>query len=159
MNVAPQSVKILLLEAEARLEASLYEAEWAYLNQFNDLGKDKRTVGYSSHPDASGRMIVTNLCGEVDNYAEWDRVYSQTGGEYLMHINYIPYTQSKFEISGRKLDVYVNGKQTTIDIPLINDSRAQVSIPITLIAGNNTIRMGSSYTWAPDIDFFILEKQ
>ena len=158
MEVAPQSAKFLLLEADERLEPTRYEAEWAYLNQFNDLGKDKRTVSYKSHSEASGQMIVTNLGGEAANYAEWDEVYSKNGGNYIMHINYIPYAQTKFEISGRKLDVYVNGKLTTVDIPLTDKSIAQISIPITLTAGNNIIRMGSSYTWAPDIDSFILEK-
>ena len=158
MEVAPQSAKFLLLEADERLEPTRYEAEWAYLNQFNDLGKDKRTVSYKSHSEASGQMIVTNLGGEAANYAEWDEVYSKNGGNYIMHINYIPYAQTKFEISGRKLDVYVNGKLITVDIPFTDKSIAQISIPITLTAGNNIIRMGSSYTWAPDIDSFILEK-
>ncbi len=159
MEVAPRSAKFLLIEAEQRLEPVRYEAEWAYLNQFNDLGKDKRTVGYKFHPTASGQMIVTNLGGESDNYAQWDEVYSMNGGDYVMHINYVPFEQTQFEISGRKLEVYVNGKLTSIDIPLVADCMSQVSIPITLLAGNNTIRMGSSYTWAPDIDCFTLEKK
>ena len=34
-----------------------------------------------------------------------------------------------------------------------------VTIPVTLVAGNNVIRMGNNFGWAPDIDCFKLSKR
>lgn len=43
-TLPPHSVKILRLKAEQRLEPTRYEAEWAYLPLYNDLGKQKRII-------------------------------------------------------------------------------------------------------------------
>lgn len=155
------SVKILRLEAEQRLELVRYEAEWAYLPQFNDLGKRSRGVAYVSHKNASGKMIVSNLGGEAENYAEWSEVYSAKGGKYKMHIAYLPTQKKGREILDRKLEVEVNGKKTVLENLATDASKgmAVVTLPIELRAGNNVIRMCSPYTWTPDIDCFTLEKE
>lgn len=155
------SVKILRLEAEQRLEPVHYEAEWAYLPQYNDLGKRSRGVAYVSHKDASGKMIVSNLGGEAENYAEWNEVYSAKGGKYKMNIAYLPTQKRGREILDRKLEVEVNGKKTVLENLETDASKgmAVVTLPIELRAGNNVIRMCSPYTWTPDIDCFTLEKE
>lgn len=155
------SVKILRLEAEQRLEPVRYEAEWAYLPQYNDLGKRSRGVAYVSHKDASGKMIVSNLGGEAENYAEWNEVYSAKGGKYKMNIAYLPTQKRGREILDRKLEVEVNGKKTVLENLETDASKgmATVTLPIELRAGNNVIRICSPYTWTPDIDCFTLEKE
>ncbi len=158
-TVEARSAEIFVLTAETRLEPTHYEAEWAYLNHFNDLGKNDRIVQPKPILGASNGMMVTHLGGDVDNYAEWDRVYSQKGGKYELTIHYIPFEQSKTEISGRRLEVMVNGTSIVLkpgnntDLPINT-----ISTPIELRAGYNTIRMGSSFTWAPNIDCFQLKK-
>lgn len=155
------SVKILRLEAEQRLEPVRYEAEWAYLPQYNDLGKRSRGVAYVSHKDASGKMIVSNLGGEAENYAEWNEVYSVKGGKYKMHIAYLPTQKRGREILDRKLEVEVNGRKTVLENLETDASKgmAVITLPIELRPGNNVIRMCSPYTWTPDIDCFTLEKE
>lgn len=155
------SVKILRLEAEQRLEPVRYEAEWAYLPQYNDLGKRSRGVAYVSHKNASGKMIVSNLGGEAENYAEWNEVYSAKGGKYKMNIAYLPTQKRGREILDRKLEVEINGKKTMLENLETDASKGMVTvtIPIELRAGNNVIRMCSPYTWTPDIDCFTLEKE
>ena len=39
-----------------------------------------------------------------------------------------------------------------------DEKHSQITIPVELKAGYNTIRMGNSYNWAPDIDCFTLTK-
>lgn len=155
------SVKILRLEAEQRLEPVRYEAEWAYLPQYNDLGKRSRGAAYVSHKDASGKMIVSNLGGEAENYAEWNEVYSVKGGKYKMHIAYLPTQKRGREILDRKLEVEVNGRKTVLENLETDASKgmAVITLPIELRPGNNVIRMCSPYTWTPDIDCFTLEKE
>lgn len=46
------------MESEKRLEATVYEAEWAYLPCFNDLGKTPKSIVYAPLHEASGGMKV-----------------------------------------------------------------------------------------------------
>lgn len=95
--------KFFRLEAENRLEPSLYEAEWAYLPCYNDLNTHPKNIRYTPCEKASGKMVVSFIGGSSENYAEWDNVYSKKGGIYEMKIFYLPEKD-------RKLEINVNGK-------------------------------------------------
>ena len=159
-KVKPHGVKILRVEAEKRIERTVYEAEQAFLNQFDALGKRKRGVNYMPFEGASGRMTVCNLGGHKDNFAEWNNVFSEKGGKYKMIISYIPAEIGKKEIPDRRLEVTVNRTRTSFS--QIESDRSKgvqtVELIIELQPGYNVIRMGSRLTWSPDIDCFVLEK-
>lgn len=150
----PHSVAIWKLEAEKRLEPTIYEAEWAYLPCYDDLGKKPKQIFYAASPACSGKMKVSNIGGSKENVAEWKEVYSEQGGEYDMTVYY---SCDK----DRKLEVSVNGAKTEVKGLNSGDKEKieSVTIPVTLAAGNNIIRMGSSFGWAPDIDCFKLSKR
>ena len=153
-DLPAHSVLILRMEAEQRLEPTRYEAEWAYLPCFNDLGTNKKNIYYAPMKGASGGTIVSQLGGQKENYAEWSEVYSDEGGDYEMTVAYVP---SK----DRKLEIEVNGTKTMFK-DLNTDPKAGIShinIPVKLKKGNNVIRMCSPYCWAPDIDCFTLKKR
>lgn len=154
-TVPAHNTMILKMEAQQRLEPSLYEAEWAYLPLYNDLGKKRDIIQFMPQANASGRMKVGYLGGSPENFMEWKEVYSQNGGEYNMNIAY--YCESE----ARQLEVTVNGqKQTIKDLKAANmNDRQTLTIPVTLKAGYNDVRMGNGYDWAPDIDCFTLEKK
>ena len=153
-ELPPHSVLILRMESEKRLEPTLYEAEWAYLPCFNDLGKTPKSIAYAPLQEASGGMGISHLGGRKENFAEWKEVYSEQGGEYEMTIRYVPKAD-------RKLEVYVNNEKRLLpDVSPTDEPRkvASVVVPIRLKAGNNKVRMGSSFCWAPDIDCFTLKR-
>ena len=75
------------MEAEKRLEPVSYEAEWAYLPCYDDLGKKSKPIVYVPAPDCSGRMKISRLGGREENFAEWSEVYSEKGGNYEMTIS------------------------------------------------------------------------
>lgn len=154
LSVSPHSVAIWRLEAEKRLEPTFYEAEWAYLPCYDDLGKNPKQIFYAASPACSGKMKVSNIGGSEENIAEWKEVYSEKGGEYDMTIYY---SCDK----NRKLEVSVNETKTEIkDLNSGNKEKVtSVTIPVTLVAGNNVIRMGNNFGWAPDIDCFKLSKR
>lgn len=154
VSLPPHSVAIWKLEAEKRLEPVLYEAEWAYLPCYDDLGKNPKQIFYAASPNCSGKMKVSNIGGSQENIAEWQEVYSEKGGEYDMTVYY---SCEK----NRKLEISVNGIKTEIkDLNSGDQEKIEsVTIPVTLLAGNNVIRMGSSFGWAPDIDCFKLNKR
>lgn len=159
-EVLPHSVKILRLEAERRLEPKLYEAEWAYLPCFNDLAKRVRGVVYKPYAKASGGMIVGNLGGEAANYAEWKEVYSEKGGQYRMRIAYVPAQGNAREVKDRRLEVEVNGQKTCIADLEANPEKGvcYMDFLVDLHPGYNSVKIGSAYTWTPDIDCFMLER-
>lgn len=161
-TLPPHSVKILRLKAEQRLEPTRYEAEWAYLPLYNDLGKQKRIISPQPFEGASGRMIVTHIGGSKDNYMEWSNVHSDKGGSYTLTIAYLPPEAGKREVNDRLIEVEVNG-HAYAPIKKLAENRSEgictVSLPVRLEPGRNTIRLGSAYTWTPDIDCITLEPQ
>lgn len=153
-QLPPHSILILRMTAEQRLEPTHYEAEWAYLPCFNDLGIRPKTILYAPMKDASGRMKIGYLGGSADNYAEWNKVYSENGGMYEMTIQYVPHADRKLEIKvNKEKSILLKNLAETNGKPL-----ASVTICIHLKPGYNTVRMGSPYCWAPDIDCFILKR-
>ena len=162
-DVVPHGVKILRLEGEKRIEPIRYEAEQAYLNLFDDLGKRKRGVTFMPSSYASGKMTVINLGGQEDNYAQWDNVYSEKGGQYLMDIYYAPIKKGRSSIKEREINDYrmeisVNGNMFCLKDFESEESKGirRIQHTINLKKGYNTIKIGSRYTWVPDLDCFTL---
>ncbi len=151
-DLAPRSVRILRVEGERIDEPSRYEAEWAYLPCYDNLGKRKKLITYVTNEKASGRMAVTYLGGRAENTMLWNEVYSKEGGDYDMTISYIP-------TEHRKLEVSVNGKQTILTKLDAEGDIATITIPVHLNAGYNKVEMGNRYGWAPDIDKFELKRK
>ncbi len=146
-DIAPHDVLILRAEAEQRLEPTRYEAEWAYLPLFNDLGKRTKEIHYATDKKASGGWVVRYAGGRRENSIIWDNVWSERGGNYNMTITYT-------SGNNRGLEVIINNQ--SIIVPL--DETGVVSIPIQLHQGNNRVEMTSRTTWAPDIDKFEIDK-
>lgn len=162
-DVVPHGVKILRVEGEKRIEPIRYEAEQAYLNLFDDLGKRKRGVTFMPSSYASGKMTVINLGGQEDNYAQWDNVYSEKGGQYLMDIYYVPIKKGRSSIKEREINDYrmeisVNGDMFCLKDFESEESKGirRIQHTINLKKGYNTIKIGSRYTWVPDLDCFTL---
>lgn len=158
-TLPPHSVKILRLEGTRRLEPTLYEAEWAYLPLYNDLGKQKRIINYAPNGAASGGMVVTNIGGSAANHIEWREVFSRKGGRYTMTISYLAPKGGVREVNDRRIGIEINGVEQAVikDLePAGTEGVCRVSVEVDLAAGYNTVRMGSPYTWTPDIDCFTL---
>lgn len=162
-EVMPHGVKILRVEAEKRIEPVIYEAEQAYLNNFDDLAKKKRGVAFMPYDKASGSMTVANLGGHKENYAQWNEVYSQNGGKYTMTICYVPAETGKSqignkEVKDRRIEVTVNGDRTDFDQLETDRSKGvcSITLPVTLQKGYNVVKIGSRLSWCPDIDCFRL---
>ncbi len=152
-EVQPHSLLICRMEAEERLEPADYEAEWAYLHCYNDLGKNAKGILYAESAACSGGMKIHQLGGRKENYAEWKEVYSAEGGDYEMTIHYC-------SPENRALEVWVNG--ICHELKALSsggeEQVAQATLPVTLKAGYNTVRMVTPYGWSPDIDKFTLNK-
>ena len=151
-TLPPHSGMFLRMERDTRLEPTVYEAEWAYLPLYNDLGKNPKGISYAYDGEASGKMKVGFVGGQPENYAEWTEVYSDKGGRYHMTVNY-SYGKD------RELELTVNDSTIKIHSLADDDDHHQLTVPVDLKPGYNLVRMGNSYNWAPDIDNFVLAKK
>ena len=151
-TLPPHSGMFLRMEGDTRLEPTVYEAEWAYLPLYNDLGKNSKGISYAYDGEASGKMKVGFIGGQPENYAEWAEVYSDKGGRYHMTINY-SYGKD------RELELTVNDSTIKIHSLADDDDHHQLTVPVDMKPGYNLVRMGNSYNWAPDIDNFVLAKE
>lgn len=154
-HLEPHSVSIRRIEGERRLEPTRYEAEWAYLPCFDDLGKTAKPVSYVPCAEASGGTVVAYLGGRRENHAMWDEVYSEQGGDYLMTVHYVPRAYSKLEICVNQEPATVIDGQPHAGM---EGKLAEAAVRIRLKPGYNRVTMGNAYGWAPDIDGFTLEK-
>jgi hypothetical protein len=152
-SVPPHSVLIWKLTGEKRLEPNSYEAEWAYLPCYDDLGQKPKLIHYETSAQSSGQMKVSNIGGKAENYIEWNEVYSEQGGAYDLTVYYsCP--------KPRKLEICLNGEKQTLDkLSSDKDQVSTVTIPVVLRPGYNQVRMGNDFGWAPDIDRFTLQKK
>lgn len=162
-DVRAHGVKILRVEGKKRIEPVVYEAEQAFLNDFDDLAKRKRSVSFMPYEQASGKMTVTNLGGHKDNYALWNEVYSDKGGKYIMTVYYVPSEKGQGgmrepSVSDRRIELSVNGNMVVLRNLETDRSTGvnKVEIPVELQKGYNVVKIGSRLTYTPDIDCFTL---
>ena len=155
-QVPAHGTRIYLLEADKRLERTLYEAETAWLSRYQEIkDNDKElTAIYSSDAACSGGTKVGWLGNTAENDLQWRNVFSNEGGEYTMSIAFITGENRTFKISvngGEAIETTVNsGGWNTVGTK---------SYKITLNKGNNTIRLYTDSGWMPDIDCMTLEAE
>ncbi|MCM1516811.1 MAG: alpha-galactosidase [Paraprevotella sp.] len=146
---------VLLLEGEKRLERTLYEAEWAWLERFQQLGINS-SLGhavYTTDSNCSGGARVGWLGNHAENYMEWRDVWSREGGIYELNVECLQWKNRSIELS-------VNGGEAqTLNFEATNIAGRGRSktIQVVLAPGDNTIRIANPQSWAPDIDCMTLK--
>ena len=151
-TLQPRSIKIFKVKGRHRIEEKRYEAEWAYMPCFNDLGHDKTPL-YLEDENASCGAVIKNVGGTPENYASW-QVFSKEGGYYKLRIHYRPLKHSHLYVS-TELDKLIEAELENTN----SDDFYVTEVPVTLHRGYNEIIMGSKYTWMPEIDYFELIKR
>ena len=154
-TVEPHGVLVASIEGQ-RLEADTYEAEWAYLPFYNEIGTRRQMINFLPEPAASGGMMVTNIGGQPGNDIVWKNVYSEQGGNYEMTI----YCNSKYKRNEktRDLHVLVNDAEQAVVNNLHSDDIEAIKVNVILQPGFNKVAMNNTIFWAPDIDRFTLKK-
>ncbi|MDR1951440.1 MAG: alpha-galactosidase [Bacteroidales bacterium] len=156
-TVPPHGTAILRIEGETSFDQTVFEGEYAFINEYNEVAIDKKTytsARFASRNGASGNMVLTAIGGsdKPENWVEFRRVYSSTGGTYKFELFY-------YSDENRNLTVTVNDKM--YQLTNLNsggtDKRASAFInEIELKQGYNTIRFSNTNGFAPDIDKFVL---
>ena len=154
VTVPAHGTRIYMAEATERLERSRYEAETAYISDYQELKNNQaeRTGIYEYSDICSCGMKAGWLGYGEQNDLQWRDVYSLDGGEYQMTIAYI-------SGENRNINVTVNGKR--VKSVNVNSGGWQTvgkkNVTIQLQKGRNTIRLSNATYWLPDIDYIDLK--
>lgn len=147
IRVPAHGTKIYRVKGQKRLERTRYEAETAWLSQYQELRNNQfaRTAIYEQKAEAEGGYIVRFLGNREENDLQWQHVKAFKAGKRVMTIGC-------FTSEEREMDVYVNGQFVqTLKVPASNE-RQTVKVNVTLKKGDNVIRIANPRGWCPDID-------
>ena len=148
-TVPAHGTRIYALEAEERLERTVYEAETAWLSDYQELENNQAagTANYKEATNCSGGAMVEYLGGKASNDLQWRKVYSAEGGEYTMALTFL-------SAEDRSAKISVNGGEPIEDT--FNSGSwsksATKEYTIQLNKGYNIVRLYSESDWMPNID-------
>ncbi|MCC8147023.1 MAG: alpha-galactosidase [Bacteroidales bacterium] len=157
ITVPAYGTAMLRIEGESSFDKVEFEAEYAFINEYDEVKIDKNqysSARFSPQFGASGNYILTALGGnnKPGNWAEFRRVYSSEGGKYKFKLFY-------YSGEDRNLTVTVNGKEyqmTNLNSGGAGKRGRAFIDEIELKKGYNTIRLSNAAGLAPDIDKFVL---
>ena len=148
VNVAPHASKFYRFDAEKRVQRRGYEAECAYLADYQELGDAAKagTAFPAPMEGASGGMIVRFLGNRATNYLEWRDVKVDADGEYVLSISY-------FSPDDRSFDVAIDGGMAQkVEVKGSDGKISMVKMAYKLAAGVHSVRLSNANGWMPDID-------
>ena len=136
-----------------RIEKKVFQAEEAFLNAYQELGKGS-TPMWTPNDAADQGEYIGFLGNSADNYLEWPNVYSKKGGQYVLSIRYA-------SGEARNITVNVNGGQTQ-QLTGLNSGDYQtwktVDVKVNLQKGFNKVRLSNASQWMPNIDCMTVKK-
>jgi hypothetical protein len=149
-TTVPARGTVMLKIKGINITPTVYEAEYAYLHNFNHLVYTVIIPGQARsayHSHASGKAFVSHIGGNTDNYIEFRDVFVNEDGEYPLTISYISPDERTaiLKVNGQKYDLapFYSGSTSVV---------ARQSVIVSLQAGNNTIRFENPTSYGPDLD-------
>ena len=152
--VPAHGTRIYTAEAETRLERTRYEAETAFISDYQEIKNNQaeKTGIYEAGDNYSGGYKAGWLGYGAKNDLQWRDVYSFEGGRYELTIAFICG-------ESRSITIDVNGKKVST-VSANSGGWGKVgkkTVNIQLEKGRNTIRLSNTSNWMPDIDYMQLK--
>ena len=148
-TIPAHGTKIFRAKGKKRLERTRYEAETAWLSQYQELRNNEQSVTaiYGASQEASGGYIARFLGKRAENDLWWKDVNMKKAGRRTMTI-------ALFSGEERELNVEVNGKFVkTIRVPAREwNVRQTIDVPVDFNKGKNVVRLYNAQNWMPDVD-------
>ena len=144
----PHATEIFRLDGRRRLVRSRYEAETAFLTMYQELVNPlaENTAFYESDDSCSGGMKVTNA-GFTDGN---DVVFKDI---YMPEAITVPQTIRCRALCESKIIIEVNGKRIKSLTIEPSDVFSDITLPVSLSKGVNTVRLYSDHLPMPDLDY------
>ena len=150
VEVPKHGCRIYVLTGDKRLDRSIYEAETAYISDYQELWNNqaKKTGIYEYDSNCSAGMKATWLGCSPQNDLQWKQVYVKDGGKRILSFKCLTKDTREFTLN-------VNGKDITT---IVVDGDKTVSAKVKLKKGCNIIRLHNDAAWMPDVDCMTVEK-
>lgn len=137
-----------------RAEQTLYQAENAYLQGYEEMGRTESPM-VRRNRSACGGNYVHHIGNRPENYLLWKNVYSYEGGDYEMSIRYASMEPREMTVSvGEKSFPRLKGLSSGDYTNKWNT----VTVKIHLNKGANAIKLENKTGWMPNIDCMTLKK-
>ena len=148
VKVPAHGSKFFLLDAERRLERTVYEAETAFLTDYQEL-TDAAKAG-TAFPEqtggASGGVAVKFLGNRASNDLVWKEVKIDRAGRRTLEFAYS-------SPDDRTLFVDIDGKfAAKLETKATGGAFARVALDAELTAGLHRVRLYNVEAFAPDVD-------
>ena len=149
VTVPAHGTRIYRLEAQERLERTLYEAETGWLTDYQEIKNNEvyGTAIYSEKNGCSGGVAVGWLGNRDSNDLQWRNVYSKNGGEYTLRVYFITGDNRTMKLS-------VNGGEA---MTFTGNSGGwgtvgSADFDVVLEKGENVVRLFNENGYMGDID-------
>ncbi|MCT9934628.1 alpha-L-fucosidase [Planotetraspora sp. A-T 1434] len=122
-------------------------ADRVFMREAEDSRNKIGSAGLTSCGKCSGGQKVRNIGGSPDAYVLFENVAVDTAGQYTLYIDYTVNGPRSYFVSvngGAPVEVKVDGQG--------NATPQTASIPVTLTAGANTVKIYNNAEGAPDLD-------
>ena len=149
VTLRPHCSKFYRLDAERRLDRTVYEAETAFLPKFDDIKRRGAYVGRQE--GASGEAVVKYLGNAPGNDLFWKNVNVSQAGDYRLVFDYWAYGERAFSVQvddAAPVEIVTNG-----------NGRKSSEITIRLGKGIHQVRLFNDRAYAPDIDLMRLDRK
>ena len=153
VSVTPHASKFYRFDAERRVQRKVYEAECAYLADYQEMHDAVKSGTPFPAPQegASGGMVVRNLGSRDTNYLEWRDVKIYEAGEYVVTIDYSSPDERAFDFA---VD---GGAPRRVNVKGTDGKFMGGVVVLELSAGVHTIRLSNGSARMPDIDRMTLD--
>ena len=148
VKVPPHGSKFYRFDAQRRVMRSVYEAETAYLSDYQELrdAAEAGTAHYAQHAGASGGVIVRFLGNRRSNDLLWREVKVDQDALYSLSFDCISHGERFF-------DVEIDGaKSRRIRVADTKGALSTVGFDVRLEKGIHSVRISNATGWAPDFD-------
>ena len=149
VTVPAHGTRIYKLQAEERLERKVYEAETAWLTDYQEIKNNEvyGTAIYSEKAACSGGVAVGWLGNRDSNDLQWRNVYSKEGGEYTLRVYFVTGENRtmKLSVNGGTPITYTgnSGGWSTV---------GSAEFDVVLEKGENVVRLFNESGYMGDID-------
>ena len=153
VTVPAHGTRIYKFDADERLERTLYEAETAWLTDYQEIKNNEvyGTAIYAEKSNCSGGVAVGWLGNRDSNDLQWRNVYSREGGEYTLRVYFITGENRtmKLSVNGGEPQVYTgnSGGWGTV---------GSAEFDVVLEKGENVVRIFNESGYMGDIDKMVL---
>lgn len=144
VRLPAHATRVFTTKAEQRLDQSLYEAETAYISNYQEI-RNNQAAGtgiYEFDSLCSGGMKATWLGGKPENDLVWKKVHVKKAGKYRL-------TFSCLTKEPRTMNVSINGK---LKESIVCDKDGPFCIEAELKEGVNEVRLWNATSAMPEID-------